>query len=228
MRVNGEEKSCCEKTNTIIRHEPGGGKTCGFIGVPMGPEWAHIHARDCPEIAEIECECGENDKDLFFANGSDDTRCIEGDTYSVSEGESETSLDNIRPLAEDGYPFPRMKKSNPSCVKISGPEINQFYKGIKAVKRAEAFTNRIRNDGRVIEIVFPALTEESLKQIKEFCHSKFLVGINLLLLDRLIELRIVVIQSDQGGIGINSQIDAIDYHKSLKLELRNLSTNQSG
>ena len=228
MLIDGEEKDCCDYSNTIIRHKPNG-KPCPFNALPMQPEWAHVHATDdkCPVI-EIECTyCGENDINSFFANTGGIT-CREGDTDLVSEGEMEPSLDNIQPLAENGFPWPRMKISQPSRIRINGPDINAFCKTkgrpSKALLRCiSTFINYLRNDGRLIQIVFSKLSKDSLEQIRKFCSSKFLDGLDTLLQNQQMELLIVI--GEDEGWPINSQEEAFERLKDWSYDLRNPSTN---
>ena len=215
---------CCSLSNTIIRHE-NNGKNCPFSAPPMQPEWAHIHARDkCPGI-EIECtHCGEDDIDLFFAN-TDDISCRESDTDLVSEGEMEPSLDNIQPLAENGSPWPRMKIYEGSRIRVNGPDLNAFCKGNRnrgLVKRVSSFINYLRNDGRVIQIVFLELSKDSLEQIGKFCSSIFLGRLDTLLQDNQIELELVIGSSEVPSI--NSQEEAFECWENLRYDLRNQST----
>lgn len=225
MLINGEEKDCCDFTDTIIRHE-NNGKNCKFSALPMEPEWAHIHARDCPGI-EIKCSCGEDDINSFFVN-VDDITCMESDTDLVSEDGIEPSLINIQPLAEDGYPWPRMKINDNSWIRVNGPDLISFCKGNrtrKLVKRISTFINYLRNDDRDIQIVFPELSEDSLNQIEKFCSSIFLGRLDIQLQDNQIELELVIGSSNEPiNEPINSQDDAFEFIKNLRYEFRNSST----
>lgn len=229
MLVNGEEKKCCSLSNTIIRHKSNG-TNCPFSGPPMQPEWSHIHARDnkCQGI-KIECtHCGEDDINSFFAN-IDDIECNESDTDVVGEEEMEPAPVNIQPLAENGFPWPRMKIDQPSRIRINGPDINTFCKTKGRPSKAlleciSTFINYLCNEDRLIQIVFSELSRDSLEQIRRFCSSKFLDRLDILLKNQQIEL-LIVIGEDPEGWPINSQEEALELLKDMSYDLRNPSTN---